>query len=588
VEIKPRHDSVNISQSGPANRHQPQARHNISHKPDIIVEPAPHANRWGYGILVVGLLSCGTLLFGLGGIPFLGPDEPRYAEVAREMFVTGDYITPRLCGCPWFEKPVLLYWMSAAFYRLLGVGELSARLPCALCALITAAFLCFALARRVSSRVAVMASMVLVTSPLFITYSRAAVMDMPLTAALSIALISFYLSATAEGRPRQAWWALAWAAAGLAVLAKGLVGVLLFGAIIILVLAVCRNGSFNNWRYWLLGIVAFLAVAAVWYLPVIRTNGYPFVQEFFINHHFKRYLTNQYHHPEPAYFYPAIVLTGLAPWVFYFIPAVTRFLGWLKQQNREYSPLYVLAAAWFTLPLVFFSFSESKLPGYILPVIPAAVLIIGLEVERAWSGQRGAALRTAGYSTSLVLLGLGAAFPLALTRLSIQVSGARLLIDWAPLAIAVLAFLSLMSGRPRAFLSGVCGSMLALILAAVMLAFPRMGDDLSSKKLSLEAADALRPGEQIAFYVERDYAPVFYAKGQVACGGKLGDILNALGTPDLTAALQSRPSLIVITQPSMLAWIQRNPSLLLDPSPIACEKDECAVRVTLRPRTVLP
>ena len=558
-------------------------------KPEIIEEPPKPAKRQAsYGLLLIWLLCCGTFIFGLGRLPFLGPDEPRYAEVAREMLVTGDYITPRLCGCLWFEKPVLLYWMSCAAYKTLGVGEFAARLPSALCALLTVGFLYHVLASRVSKTAAMACSAVLATSPLFIGYGRAAVTDMPLTATLSVALLSFYLSATATGRSRWRWWIVACASTGFAVLAKGLIGILLFGAIGIIALLLTRNRAFNNWLYWLLGACVLVTVCMVWYLPVIQRNGYPFVQEFIVNHHFKRYLTNQYHHPEPFYFYPAIAMGGIAPWVFYLIPAIARLWNWLKDPSRKWSPLYTLAVVWLLVPLIFFSFSESKLPGYILPVIPALALIAGMEIDRCWRGESGRALTTASYCVAVATTGLGIAFPIVLAKKSMSPSGVDAALVWIPGIIGLFTVLLVSFGRRRAFVAGVCASMVTLIIGAAIVALPGLGDQLGSKKLSLEAAAALRPGEEIAFYVDRDYAPVFYAEGRVACGGKAGDVLNALGTPELTEALESRQSLVVITPPPLLDWIKRNPKLRMDPQPIACERDECAVRVTLSDRPVSP
>ena len=576
MKTEPPQELTSISEASPAK--------DENHGAEIIEEPASPAKRVGLGALVVVIIWSGTILYGLGVAPLLGPDEPRYAEVAREMLATGDYVTPRLCGCPWFEKPVLLYWMSAASYKLFGVGEFAARFPSAFCALATALCLYFVLASRVSTRAATISSAVLVTSPLFIGYGRAAVMDMPLTAALSIAFLAFYMAVTSENKAKAGWWTVAWAAAGVAVLAKGLVGLLLFGGIISVVLLVCRIRAFNNWRYWAGGTAVFLAVALTWYLPVVRQNGYSFVQEFFINHHFKRYLTNDYHHPEPFYFYPAIMFAGLAPWAFLFIPALSRLVAWMNNKGRRYSPVYVLAAVWFVAPLLFFSFSASKLPGYILPAVPAACILIGIEAERAWTGRSSRGLTIAAYLAGVSMVALCVAFPLSAARWPGIAELAGRPLAWAPLAVAICALAALSIGRARLFIGGLCGSMTALVLAATVLALPQVGNRLSSKKLSLEVADALRPGEQIAFYVDRDYAPVFYAQGRVACGGKLGDVLNALGSPDLTAALQSRESLVVITPPALLEWIQRNPKLLMEPAPIACERDECAVRVMLRPQ----
>src|SRR5258707_4436342 len=130
-------------------------------KAKIIVEPQPAAKQRPYALVAILAASAFSFIFGLGGLGFLGPDEPRYAEVAREMFASGDYISTRLCGCLWFEKPVLLYWMSAFSYRLFGVNEFAARLPSAVAAIATVALLFYALRRLALPRVAVFGSLMM-------------------------------------------------------------------------------------------------------------------------------------------------------------------------------------------------------------------------------------------------------------------------------------------------------------------------------------------------------------------------------------------------------------------------------------------
>src|SRR5215216_950302 len=153
---------------------QDSAPTSITDEAEIIVEPKRAAKHLPYGFLAVVAVAAMAFFFGLGRIALLGPDEPRYAEVAREMFATGDYISPRLCGCLWFEKPVLLYWMAAASYQLFGVSELAARVPSALAAITTLGFLYYALRRFSSHGLAKCAALVLATSGIFIGYARVA------------------------------------------------------------------------------------------------------------------------------------------------------------------------------------------------------------------------------------------------------------------------------------------------------------------------------------------------------------------------------------------------------------------------------
>ena len=167
---------------------------------------------------LAGLLTlCAvTLLCGLGRLPLVGPDEPRYAEVAREMLVSSDYISPRICGHLLFEKPVLLFWAAAAAYHAVGVNEFGARLPSALAAIVCALFLYRTIASTISLRLALIVSTILATSALFIAYARAGVTDMLLAATICVAINCFYLCAIRTGRARSIYWMLGWAAAGAA------------------------------------------------------------------------------------------------------------------------------------------------------------------------------------------------------------------------------------------------------------------------------------------------------------------------------------------------------------------------------------
>src|SRR5207302_5945163 len=214
----------------------------------IIVEPQPAAKQRLYGFIAILAASAFTFFFGLGRIGFLGPDEPRYAEVAREMFASGDYISTRLCGCLWFEKPALLYWMSAAGYHFFGVDELAARIPSAVAAIGTVALLYFALRSISLPRLALSAALVLSTSGIFIAYARVAVPDMSLTTSITGALLSAMLWTRSAGRKRTFYLLLSFALVGLATLAKGLVGIVLVLAIFAIYLFFAGRLREARWR----------------------------------------------------------------------------------------------------------------------------------------------------------------------------------------------------------------------------------------------------------------------------------------------------------------------------------------------------
>jgi 4-amino-4-deoxy-L-arabinose transferase-like glycosyltransferase len=540
------------------------------------VEPQPPAKHPPYAFIAILAASAFAFFFGLGRLGFLGPDEPRYAEVAREMFVSGDYISTRLCGCLWFEKPVLLYWMSTAGYHLFGVNEFAARVPTAAAALATVALLYVAMGRLGTRRLALASALVLATSGIFIAYARVATPDMVLTAAMTAALLAAFQSTKASGRARSIYWALSFLFMGLAVLAKGLVGAVLVLAIFGLYLVFAGQLGSVRWRDWLVGPMVFLAVAGTWYGPVIIRHGWAFIEEFFVRHHFQRYTSNEFGHPQPVYFFLLVAIAGLAPWTFFLIPAMAR----LRSFKDKRDSLLALAWIWAVVPLLFFSFSESKLPGYILPVFPALAVIVGAEVEQVWRGELSRTLRVAAWLTALTLAGMGIGFIVFLHSESVNISGWRAMLDGVPLGTALVSVIALAAHKNRAFTASVAGVVISVILAAVILLFPTLHDEVSLKALSLEAAAALRPGEKIGFYLKKEFAPVFYAEGRVLCEPRRGGTFYALHQDMLAEALESEPSLIVITDSKWLEGLENGSRFTTEF--IAAQGDSVALRVALK------
>lgn len=551
----------------------------IGDKAEIIVQPSFAAKQTVFKFLAVFAASAFAFCFGLGGLGFLGPDEPRYAEVAREMFASGDYISTRLCGCLWFEKPVLLYWMSTASYHLFGVSEFAARLPSALSALFTVTLLYLVLVRAGFSRLAMTASLVLGTSGIFIAYAHVVAQDMILTATMTAALLSAYLWTRTSGRIRATCWVLMFFFTGLAVLAKGLVGIVLVLGIscayFILVGALRSIG----WKECLMGLAVFLAVAGIWYVPVIARHGWPFIEEFFIRHHFERYATNEFGHPQPVYFFLLVAIAGAAPWTFLLIPAAAR-LRWLKPSSEARDSLISLAWIWVVLPVVFFSFSESKLPGYILPISPALAVIIGAEIERAWNSDRNRLLKAAMWMTGVVVIAIGVGFVEFIRRESISIAGWGILLAGLPIAIGAVSAAALAARRNRIFVASSAAVVLSVILGAVVLVFPTLQHEVTLKQLSLEAAAALRPGEKIGFYLKKEFAPVFYSEGRVLCEHKRGTTFYALHQDMLAEALESEPTLIVITDAHWIEGLKGDARFTTED--IATQGDARALRVGLK------
>ncbi len=329
--------------------------------------------------IVIALAAVCYLMFfhELDGIGFLGPDEPRYAAVARGMYETGDYITPRLHGETWFEKPPLLYWFAALGFALFGVGETGARFPSAMCATLSV-FLIYWCGRRLFSRgIAFGGALILASSAGFFAMARASSTDMPLTAALTGALVFFVLGMDAEEAARRWYFYGFYAALGVGVLAKGPVAILL--PALALVLFLLWRGGHGEWKRWYpKGILVTLLVALPWYVAVTWVNGREFIDVFIINQNLQRFTSDIHGHQEPFYFFMPVLLLMMFPWTFLLIPAL----------RRRFSRSEQLILVWAVAPFVFFSLSGSKLPAYILPMAPPIALLcareIGTEKTRAF------------------------------------------------------------------------------------------------------------------------------------------------------------------------------------------------------------
>ena len=369
----------------------------------------------------VSILLCLAIVafyfYGLGLLPLLGPDEPRYAQVAREMLLRGDLITPTLGGHTWFEKPALLYWMMIAAFKAFGVSEWSARLGPALSGLLTiAAVWCVGREiERTSSTDGISgfgfwSALAAATSFGVIVFSRGTSFDIVITMTTTWALSLFLLhEVTRVPRSKTIFLFGFYALVGLSLLAKGLVGIVIpFGVVTLYYLLRRELPPRRVWLSLIWGVPVALAVSSIWYGPVIYRHGWQFIDQFFIQHHFARYVSNKYHHAQPVYFYLLILVPLTLPWSAFLFDGIAAIRDWNLQDFDSLSKTRVFSLAWLLLPILFFSFSGSKLPGYILPVLPAASLIVGERLARlvSTSTRRNWPLQATGIIC--LILGVGA------------------------------------------------------------------------------------------------------------------------------------------------------------------------------------
>jgi len=309
------------------------------------------------------------------GRPLANPDEGRYSEISREMVASGDWVTPRLDGIKYFEKPPLQYWATAAVFEAFGQSETTARLYVALCGLATLLAAAYAARRLGTNEVGAATLAALLASPYFMALATIVTLDMGVTLWTTVTLWAFLLAEQEAGRGGAArgWIALAWVATALAVLSKGLIGIVFAGAAVFFRSVLQRDLSAMRRLRWSWGLPLCLAIAAPWFVAVSRANP-EFARFFFIHEHFERFLTHEHRRVEPWWFFLPIVAAGFLPWAFALPAAVAH--AWRSEAGKPFQPLRV-AILWSAFIVAFFSASGSKLPAYVLPVFPPLAYVLG-------------------------------------------------------------------------------------------------------------------------------------------------------------------------------------------------------------------
>lgn len=307
------------------------------------------------------------------------PDEGRYAEVPREMVVTGDWVTPRQNGLKYFEKPVLQYWTTAAAYELFGIHHWTARLWPALTGFLGILLAGYVGSRFWGARAGLLAATITASSLLYVLIGHINTLDMGVSFLLNLGMLSLMLAQRdiAAGARRNWMW-LAWAALGLAVLSKGLIGAALPALALIVYTLWSRDWALWKRMHFWSGLLVFFAVAAPWFIVVSLRNP-EFFHFFFVHEHIERFLTKAHSRVGPPWYFVPILLVGMLPWTLLMFDACVRSLG--RDTAAGFQPKRFLMA-WILFVFVFFSASSSKLPSYILPIFPALALLMGEYLSR--------------------------------------------------------------------------------------------------------------------------------------------------------------------------------------------------------------
>lgn len=450
---------------------------------------------------IIPLLAIWFGLF-LGNRPFATPDEGRYVEIPREMVTTGDYVTPRLNGVKYFEKPPLFYWIEAANLKLFGLHEGTMRLGSLLFGLLGCIGTYLFGRRFYGQQAGLAACLILATSPLYYALSRLIILDMPVTALTSLNLLAFLFTVhTPPGYKRRLGaWAF-YALSALGVLTKGLM-VLAISGPVILIWAISTKRWKDLWPAYLpSGTIIFLGIAAPWHIVASLKNP-EFAHKYFFVEHFLRYTTSIHMRSQPFYFFVPVLLLGFFPWITFLWQAIKDALKFPTTSEQRSITIFLLIWAGWTFG--FFSVSNSKLVPYILPCFPPLALLLGAYWAKICQSEYAIAARTNSVIYAAVLIifgvsGLGALwmFP------NIIDHKPYLWFDFTVffgifVTLGILSFILLYYHRLRLTLSLIPTVAIILILAVIQL-MPELQRP-SIKPLAQVIQSLKQPGDMVGSY----------------------------------------------------------------------------------------
>lgn len=465
-------------------------------------------------LVLILLCVCLTLLFfRLGARPLWNVDEGMHAVTSKEMILTGDWITPTFNGEKFYDKPVLYNWFAAIAFLIFGFTEFAARLPAAIlgfgCIILT-----YLLGRKMyGSTTGFLGGMILTTSGMFLALSRSVVHDISLSFFVTLAFYFFYSGYSSETR-RKVNLLLFYASIGFAVLAKGPLGVVLPGLVIGLLLLLKGRLSFLKEMQLGWGILIVLVIAAPWYV-LISLNNSDYAGYFFIHNNIMRFLSSKAHHARPFWFYLPVLLGGFSPWSF-FLPLV--FINAFRGGWRAINEGTFFLILWFSSIFLFFCAASSKGNAYLLPLYPAASLLVGnlwhqlFEAPAPW-------LRK-GFIYSFLPLVLtfvgGMIYPLVdPPQVLEQQHGVELailyLISFVVVAIVVFSFVTLWRRYYGVCFGVTSGLMVLGFLIFILVVAPMINPYRSTMKLAQKYDQLAAPGENLVFFGRIRDSALFYS-----------------------------------------------------------------------------
>ncbi|NET32002.1 MAG: glycosyltransferase family 39 protein [Cyanothece sp. SIO1E1] len=523
---------------------------------------------------ILWLLLIGWLAFGwhLGSTGLIDETEPLFAEAARQMAETGDWVTPYFNEETRFDKPPLIYWLMAIAYKILGINTWAVRLPSALSALALVGLgfytlRCFGYPSPATAHVtahvtvedhhrtwpaanaplwlsAWIGSALIAMHPETLVWARSGLSDMLLSSCMGSALLAFFLGYAQPTRPKvqTGWYLSCYVLLALAVLAKGPVGVVLPGLIIgAFLLYLGKFREVLQEVKLLQGGLIFLILTIPWYVLVIQANGQAYIDSFFGHHNFDRFTSVVNGHAAPWYFYFLVVLLGFAPWSIYLPMAIARLRFWRphawRQQPRD-RHLALFTLIWFGVIFSFFTISVTKLPSYVLPLMPAAAILVGL----LWSDQMtrphiNAGIQFSGWFNILFLTLLAGAtlyspnwmggdfmfpdFPQVIRQSGVMVAGAM---GWAIAALIGVVILLWRQQHLRwLWLVNLLGLTAFLVMTVVpTLQIVDIERQLPLRQIATTIIEVQQPNEKIIMLGFKKPSLVFYTQKRVSYKNRSG------------------------------------------------------------------
>lgn len=521
----------------------------------------------GLPVGMIAVVAIGILLVWFGTLDarhLLRPDEGRYAEISREMFLSGDWVTIRYNDLKYFEKPPFHMWVTALSYTLFGIGDWQARLCVALSGIVGLAASMFAAARWFGPRVALLTGLALVAAPMWSVAGHFNSLDMTLSGALACVLAFMLIAQHPSATPaaRRNWMMACWAAMGVAVLTKGLVGLALPGLVLVIYTLITRDLGLWRRLHLLPGAVVLLIVTVPWFWLIDSRNP-EFAHFFFIHEHWDRYTSTVHERKGSIWYFVPLVVAGFLPW----LGLMPRMWTEIRERagadltanrgagGRPFQPA-LMAAVWAIAIFAFFSLSSSKLPGYIVPIFPALAILAGVALdhinERSWNRQINAML-------VLSVVGLLATPYLAtLDKPSTPNEVYRLFALWVGAAVVVLLVGTLVARRllrTHGLFSSITAYALALYLCCTvaLLGHEVMGRRASGIDLLPSIRAVLKPDMPFYGVGVLDHTLPFY----------LGHTLTMVEHPDeLEFGIAQAPDRWIPTMAAFIAkWNDGQPAV---------------------------